>query len=70
MDNATATQFVLGFMDATGLDSHEVADQWAAFSRQLTDGARDCIEAGGYEAGIIQGRSFREMYPNPATPSD
>jgi len=46
---------------------------WYATRRALVkaqmenkDGARDCIESGGHEAGQIQGQSFREMYPKPA----
>ena len=61
-------EFLRGFAAEAGLASTTEADeQWAAFSRQLTDDARDCIESGGYEAGKIQGQSFREMYPTPAT---
>ncbi len=45
-------------MDTTGLDAQAASEQWAAFSRQLSDAAIARIEAGGYASGLREGKQF------------
>ena len=54
--------FIEGFAAASELDLAEAGEQWAGFSRQLSDREREEIEAGGYAAGLEQGTAFRALY--------
>ena len=54
--------FLDGFAAASELDLAEAGEQWAGFSRQLSDREREEIEAGGYDAGFGQGNAFRALY--------
>jgi hypothetical protein len=56
-----AVEFLEGFNEATALE--DSAEQWAGFSRQLSDHERTRIELGGYEAGRAEGEKFREIHP-------
>lgn len=55
--------FLDGFADATGFSREEANEQWAAFSRQLSDAEIKQIEDGGYDAGQDEAEKFRELYP-------
>lgn len=55
-------RFLKGFAESSGIDSNEVWDQWAGFSRDLPGHERDRIESGGYESGLAEGTKFRKMY--------
>jgi hypothetical protein len=56
------SDFLDGFAAETNLGRAEAEEQWAAFSRQLTDRERKQIEDGGYEVGVIEGQSFNGMF--------
>lgn len=57
--------FLMGFMEATNSerDIHpmsylEAEDEWAWYSRQLSDGEIRRIERGGRASGLREGRRF------------
>jgi len=52
-----------GFQKAAGLSRAEAAEQWAWYSRQLSDREIRRIERGGFEAGLRMGEDFRNSYP-------
>ena len=56
-------QFLIGFETTTGLNHLEAAEQWAEYSRQLSDKDRQRIEQGGRTAGERMGQEFRKHHP-------
>ena len=57
-------EFLSGFAIEAGIDESEAHDQWAGFSTQLDDDEREEIEAGGFDAGLAEGKKFAELYPS------
>lgn len=55
--------FLDSFAVAAELRRAEADEQWAGFSRQLSDAERARIEAGGFSAGAEQGEAFLALYP-------
>ena len=60
--NQNFTDFLSAFADTLAVTSQEASDQWAGFTRQLSDKERCEIENGGMDAGIREGRAFNEMF--------
>lgn len=58
------TSFLRGFAAATGMSLQESSEQWAAFSRMLSNAQIRRIERGGYASGIREGKNFRKLYPD------
>ena len=56
--------FLAGFATATGLPRQEATEHWTAVARQLSDPDLRAVEAGGYEAGLEQGREHNTLYPD------
>ncbi len=59
--------FLEGFAAETNLSDSEADEQWAAFSRQLSDLERRRIERRGRKAGEIEGRRFARLYPGSSS---
>lgn len=57
MDNA----FMRAFINETGLDAVSAYDEWAAFSRNLSDAEIRRIESGGTRAGERKGREYNNF---------
>lgn len=55
--------FLDAFATEAGLRDSEADEQWAGFSRQLSDNERARIERGGTRSGQRQGREFLQLYP-------
>lgn len=55
--------FLTSFAAAAELKDSEADEQWAGFSRQLSDKERDEIERGGSRAGAREGAAFLALYP-------
>ena len=55
-------EFIEGFAAATGLDFQQADEQWAGFSRNLSDAEIEREEAGGREAGERNGQQFNAMF--------
>ena len=62
-------EFFKGFQHSTGLSSSESVEQWAGFSRQLSKQEREELESGGFDAGVIEGKLFRNLYPADQFPN-
>ena len=58
----TELEFLNAFADAAGIDRNEANEQWAGFSRQLSD--REIIEqeSGGARSGRENGKMMRELH--------
>ena len=54
--------FLRGFAEAAGVKKIEAAENWAEFTRQLSDAERTRIESGGYDSGWREGELFAELY--------
>lgn len=54
--------FLRGFATATGMSQQESSEQWAGFSRMLSDSQIRKIERGGYASGVREGKRFRKLY--------
>lgn len=54
----TLDLFLRGFADGASLGYDTADEQWAAYSRQLSDNERARIEAQGYIAGHAEGKAF------------
>lgn len=55
--------FLAAFAAAAELKDSEADEQWAGFSRHLSDKERDEIERGGSRAGAREGAAFLALYP-------
>ena len=55
-------EFIAGFAEATGFDMQQADEQWAGFSRNLSDAEIEREEAGGREAGVRNGELFLAMF--------
>jgi hypothetical protein len=53
------SEFLRGFAE-TSHDADANA-HWAAYSRQLSDGERERVEKGGYDAGRREGLAYRQL---------
>lgn len=53
------SEFLRGFAETCGQQDADA--HWAAYSRQLPDDEREEIERGGYDAGRIEGRAYRQL---------
>jgi hypothetical protein len=60
------TSFLRGFAEATEMSQQESSEQWAGFSRMLSDRQIRRIESGGYASGLREGKRFRKLYPEEA----
>ena len=56
------SEFLKSFHAAAELVENEADDQWAGFSRDLSDRERAEIEDGGAESGAEMGRMFLAMH--------
>lgn len=61
-DTNSINEFLAAFADAAGIHRNDADAQWAGFSRDLPDGGRERIEAGGAESGREMGADFRALY--------
>jgi hypothetical protein len=61
-ERVNAEQFINGFASVLSYDIATAEEQWAWFSRQLSDNERDEIEQGGFDAGVTEGEKFNEMF--------
>lgn len=50
--------FLRGFADGGSLGYSQADEQWAAWTRQLSDAERARVEAGGYPKGHEEGVKF------------
>jgi len=64
------TAFLRGFRDAAHLSMQEADDEWAAFSRQVSDAERRRIERLGYTSGLREGRRWAAMYADELAADD
>lgn len=64
------TAFLRGFRDAAHLSMQDASEQWAAFSRQVSDAERRRIEQRGYGRGIREGRRWAAMYADELAADD
>jgi hypothetical protein len=55
--------FLTEFAKTIGMNIQDAEEQWAGFSRQLSDNERNRIEARGARAGKSEGLRFLELYP-------
>jgi hypothetical protein len=63
-DRSQAEQrFIESFALATHQTLPAAREQWAGFSRNLSDTERDQIEQGGTISGGLEGASYLELYP-------
>lgn len=56
------SEFLKSFQASAELSETEAADQWAGFSRDLSDRERAETEDGGAESGAQMGRMFLAMH--------
>ena len=66
MTNKTNPQFnafLTAFAAAAHLNDSEAGEQWAGFSRSLSDSERELIENGGTQSGSREGESFLKLHP-------
>jgi len=55
--------FIVGFMEASGIfDIDRAKEQWAGWSRQLSDKEREAVEAEGYHGGLREGRIYADHH--------
>jgi len=54
--------FLRGFAASSGVKKIEAAENWAEFSRQLSDAERTRIESGGYDSGWREAEQFGKLY--------
>ena len=56
-------EFISGFMQSSQIiDRNEANEQWAWYSRQLSDRDRKELESQGWEGGLVQGNDFLRIY--------
>jgi hypothetical protein len=55
------SEFLRGFAEGAGKNSIAADEHWAAYSRQLSDTARERIESGGYELGKREGEAYARL---------
>jgi len=55
--------FIEAFADTINLPPAKAVEQWAGFSRQLSDQERERIERGGESEGKRMGEDFNRLYP-------
>jgi hypothetical protein len=56
--------FLNQFAATTGLSDNDAREQWAGYSRMLSDRQIKNIERGGAKSGERMGRQFLADYPN------
>ena len=61
-NNELFKDFLRGFAEAAGLDHNEADEQWAAWSRNLSDREREAREHKGYDGGIAEGKTFKQFF--------
>lgn len=60
--------FIDGFATGAGLpnttqdDRNEAKEQWAGWSRQLSDKQLEAVEAEGYRGGLREGRIYADTH--------
>ncbi len=59
--NATAEEFISGIAAALECERIEAGEQWAGYSRNITDRERAAIEAEGYDRGVEIGREIAAL---------
>ena len=62
-------EFLDGFAISAEIGRDEADEQWAGFSRQLSDGERNRIEGSGFEAGLEEGDKFLAAYGGGTVPA-
>lgn len=66
-NDITFINFLDGFAVGAELPRSEADEQWAGFSRQLSDSDRMAIESGEYKSGVQQGEAFYELFKSEYT---
>lgn len=56
--------FLTSFAATTGLSDNEANEQWAGYSRMLSDSEIARIERGGTKSGERMGNAFLRDYPD------
>lgn len=56
--------FLKAFGETIGANEIVADEQWAAYSRQLSDKQREAVERGGAKAGKREGKDFLKLCPN------
>ena len=56
------SDFIRAFAIEIGASNDDAEEQWAGFSRGLSDKQRDEIESQGWYSGIDQGKEFAKLY--------
>jgi hypothetical protein len=51
-----------GIPNRTNADYLRARDQWAGWSRQLSDKEREEVESGGYDSGLREGKIFADIH--------
>ncbi len=64
------TAFLRGFRDAAHLSVQDASEQWAGFSRQLSDAEIRRIEWRGYDAGVREGKRWAALYADELAADD
>lgn len=59
------TPFLRGFADSASVSYKNADEQWAGFSRSLSDSERARIEKRGYASGHAEGKKYAVLYPGP-----
>jgi len=59
---ANLRNFVMGFAAANEISPQEADAHWCLFSRLLSDEEKRRLEAGRFEAGLCQGRSYQQLF--------
>lgn len=54
-------EFIRGLALALDVDYSEASAQWAGYSRQLTDSAREQIESNGQDSGFEIGNEIKRL---------
>ncbi len=58
----THSDFIRAFAMEIGASNDEAEEQWAGFSRDLSDKQRDEIEKQGWYSGVDQGKEFSKLF--------
>jgi hypothetical protein len=61
--DASSSEFVRGWIAATNHGRYEAGEQWAGFSRSLSDHERELVESAGFASGFEMGTAWNTMYP-------
>lgn len=56
-------EFIKGFAEGAKIaDLNRAREQWAGWSRQMSDSERNSVEAGGYSSGVTEGNIYADSH--------